>query len=154
MYFLCFLSTDYTVLNMDNSEQKPLLVRSEPTPPLYSAIRPCDNLITNIGKHGEDAVFENGCYHSVNEEREAQLPEESQSKPGHVTHDTRAYATRWWLLLVTSLCVVMQNAVWATWGPIAKSAEVSHICISLVTSIITQSLTTDIVVGHRNFYEF
>jgi len=48
----------------------------------------------------------------------------------------------------------MQNAVWATWGPIAKSAEVSHICISLVTSIITQSLTTDIVVGHRNFYEF
>ncbi|WAR19115.1 DIRC2-like protein [Mya arenaria] len=40
--------------------------------------------------------------------------------------ETHVYATRWWLLLVTSLCVTMQNAVWGTWGPLSKSAKVVY----------------------------
>lgn len=33
------------------------------------------------------------------------------------------YKRRWYILLVLSMCVTLQNAVWATWGPIAESAE-------------------------------
>lgn len=34
------------------------------------------------------------------------------------------YRRRWYILLVFSLCVSLQNAVWGTWGPIAESAKV------------------------------
>jgi len=37
---------------------------------------------------------------------------------------TAVYKRRWYLLLVLSLAVTIQNAVWSTWGPISASAKV------------------------------
>ncbi|XP_060597126.1 solute carrier family 49 member 4 homolog isoform X3 [Ruditapes philippinarum] len=33
------------------------------------------------------------------------------------------YKRRWYILMILSLCVTLQNAVWGTWGPIAESAK-------------------------------
>jgi hypothetical protein len=41
--------------------------------------------------------------------------------------ETGVYKRRWYVLLVLSLCVTLQNASWGTWGPIAESAKV-NIC--------------------------
>jgi len=112
------------MITMENDERRPL--RLEQSPPIYSSVGACENLIINNGEQVEDAPFANGCYQSINGERHTQ--EESQGRPCHVAHDIQVYAARWWLLLVTSMCVAMYNAVWATWGPIAKSAEVSYSC--------------------------
>ncbi|KAL4238027.1 Solute carrier 49 member 4 [Mactra antiquata] len=36
---------------------------------------------------------------------------------------THVYKRRWYILFVLSMCVTLQNAVWASWGPIAESAK-------------------------------
>ena len=117
---------------MENDELRPLSL--EQSPPIYSSVGACKDLIINNSKEVEDVTSANGCYQSVNGERHTQ--EESQGSLSHVAHDIHVYATRWWLLLVTSMCVAMYNAVWATWGPIAKSAEVSRSCNNLAPRLI------------------
>jgi len=120
------------MITMENDERRQL--RLEQSQPIYSSVGACENLIINNSEQVEDAPFANGCYQSINGERHTH--EESQGSLPHVAHDIHVYATRWWLLLVTSMCVAMYNAVWATWGPIAKSAEVSHSCNSLAPRLI------------------
>lgn len=36
---------------------------------------------------------------------------------------TAVYTRRWYLLLLFSLCCMLWTLIWATWGPIAQSAE-------------------------------
>lgn len=75
-----------------------------------------------------------------------------------VSHVTRVYKKRWYVLLVLSVCVTLQNAVWASWGPIAESAKVrarcqnfNHVfynnlkkyaCIYVICSIDSSNLTS------------
>ncbi|XP_053407588.1 solute carrier family 49 member 4-like isoform X2 [Mercenaria mercenaria] len=59
-------------------------------------------------------------YHDYSTRIDANRPKSNiPSRDGAVI----LYRRRWYILLVLSLCVTLQNAVWGTWGPIAESAK-------------------------------